>query len=99
SGHAVLPRSGVFYSDKNSFEGFVENHLKRLVEQGAECATCPWQKPCAGYFKWPDPTYSCEGVKRLFFTVREAADEIGRDLASRADAKTGVPTLTGSDAE
>jgi sulfatase maturation enzyme AslB (radical SAM superfamily) len=65
----------------------VENHLKSLVEQGAECATCPWQRPCAGYFKWPDPAYSCEGVKRLFSTLEAAADEIDRDLASRAETK------------
>jgi hypothetical protein len=90
-GRAVLPRSGVLGSTKNSFAGFVENHVKSLVEQGAECATCPWQKPCAGYFKWPDPTYSCEGVKRLFSTVQAAADEIGRDLANLAEAKTSTP--------
>ena len=44
---------------------FVEKHLARLVEQGAECATCRWQKVCAGYFKWPDPAYDCAGVKQL----------------------------------
>ena len=92
SGRAILPRSTVFDSTRTSFRGFVENHLKSLVEQGAECATCPWQRPCAGYFKWPDPTYSCEGVKRLFSTVQAAADEIGRDLASRAEVKTSTPT-------
>ena len=97
SGRARLPRSGVFDSTGTSFRGFVENHLKSLVEQGAECASCPWQRSCAAYFKWPDPTYSCEGVKRLFCKVKEAADEIGRDLASRAEAKTSIPNLTGSD--
>src|SRR5215510_11421084 len=35
--------------------GFVENHFSRLITQGAECASCPWQRPCRGYFKWPDP--------------------------------------------
>jgi len=37
---------------------------------------------CAGYFKWPDPTYSCEGVKRLFTQIKAAADEINADLAA-----------------
>lgn len=96
SGRAKLPRSGVSDSTGTSFTGFVENHLRSLVEQGVECATCPWQRPCAGYFKWPDPTYSCEGVKRLFSTVQAAADEIGRDLASR-EVKTSIPNLSGSD--
>jgi len=99
SGRAMLPRSGVFDSTGTSLRGFVQNHLKSLVEQGAECATCPWQRPCAGYFKWPDPTYSCEGVKRLFSTVQAAADEISRDLASRAEVKTSIPNLTEDDAQ
>ena len=96
-GRALLPRSGVFGSAETSFEGFVEHHLESLVDRGAECATCPWQRFCSGYFKWPDPTYSCEGVKRLFSRVRAAADEIGQDLASRVEAKTTAPNLTGSD--
>lgn len=62
---------------------FVEKHLAGLVEQGAECATCQWQKVCAGYFKWPDPAYDCAGVKLLLSSIQSAADEIGRDLASR----------------
>jgi hypothetical protein len=97
SGRAMLPRSSAFDSTGTSFRGFVENHLKSLVEQGAECATCPWQRPCAGYFKWPDPTYSCEGVKLLFSTVQAAADEIGRDLANCTQAKTNLSNLTEGD--
>jgi hypothetical protein len=96
-GRALLPRSGVFGSAETSSEGFVEQHLKSLVDQGAECATCPWQRFCSGYFKWPDPTYSCEGVKRLFSSVKAAADEIGRDLASRVETRTSAPNSTGSD--
>jgi hypothetical protein len=91
-GRARLPRSGSFESVEISPAEFVENHLKSLVEQGAECATCPWQQSCRGYFKWPDPAYSCEGVKQLFSVIQAAADEIGRDLASGAVAKTNNPT-------
>ena len=61
----------------------VESHLTRLLEDGAECATCRWLPVCAGYFKWPDPTYACAGVKELFATLEAAAEEIGRDLASQ----------------
>ena len=96
-GRVMLPRSTLFASTETSFERFVEDHLKRLVDQGAECATCPWQQPCSGYFKWPDPTYSCEGVKRLFSSVKAAADEIGRDLASRVEPKTSARNLTGTE--
>jgi hypothetical protein len=77
-----LPRSDGFRSVEISPGGFVEHHLKSLVEQGAECAACPWQQVCRGYFKWPDPAYSCEGVKQLFSTVKAAAHEIERDLVS-----------------
>jgi hypothetical protein len=92
NGQAGLPRSGAFESVEIAFRGFVENHFKHLIEQGAECATCPWRTPCRGYFKWPDPAYSCEGVKQLFAAIRTTADDIGRELASCAVAKTGRPT-------
>ncbi len=66
--------------------GFAENHLNRLIAQDAECATCPWQQPCRGYFKWPDPTYSCEGVKQLFFNIQTAGNDIRQDVASFTEA-------------
>jgi len=81
-GHPELPRSGGFRSVEISPGAFVEHHLKSLVEQGAECTTCPWQQVCRGYFKWPDPAYSCGGVKQLFSIIEAAADEIERDLVS-----------------
>jgi hypothetical protein len=84
-GHPELPRSGGFWSTEISPGAFVENHLKSLVERGAECATCPWRQACKGYFKWPDPAYSCGGVKRLFSSIKVAAEEIGRDLAGREE--------------
>jgi hypothetical protein len=62
---------------------FVDTGFKRLVEQNAECATCPWQQICQGYFKWPDPAYDCEGIKRLFSAIEAVANEMGRELAGR----------------
>jgi hypothetical protein len=62
---------------------FVEAHLARLLHDRAECATCRWQPVCAGYFKYPNPTYDCVGVKQLFATLEAAAEEIGCDLASQ----------------
>jgi hypothetical protein len=70
--------------------GFVDNHLSSLIAQGAECATCPWQRPCRGYFKWPDPAYCCEGVKQLFLSIQTAGNEIRRDVASFAATDTGI---------
>jgi hypothetical protein len=83
-GHLELPRSGGFRSVEIS-GAFVEQHFKSLVEQGAECATCPWQQACRGYFKWPDPAYSCGGVKQLFSIIEAAGDEIEQDLVSSGE--------------
>jgi hypothetical protein len=80
-GNRRLPRSSERFSDETSLGAFVESHFESLVGQGAECATCPWREVCRGYFKWPDPTYACRGVKRLFSIIDAAADEIGRDLS------------------
>jgi hypothetical protein len=76
-----LPRRTEPSLEKAFSQDFVPKRLTRLIDEGAECATCPWQQLCQGYFKWPDPSYSCRGVKQLFSTLRVAADEIGRDLA------------------
>ena len=59
---------------------FVETHLAGLLEKGAECANCPWLSVCAGYFKLPDPDYSCDGIKQVFLSLEAAAAEISRDL-------------------
>lgn len=60
---------------------FVNEHLARIVAAGGECANCRWQAVCAGYFKHPDATYPCAGVKRLFSTLEIAAAELRHDLA------------------
>jgi hypothetical protein len=64
-------------SSDHSSTTFVETWFRRLLEQNAECVTCPWQQICQGYFKWPDPAYDCGGVKRLFSAIKAAADEMG----------------------
>ncbi|MBV9645254.1 MAG: hypothetical protein JO334_16970 [Verrucomicrobia bacterium] len=82
NGQAKLPRSAWFGSTESSPAQFVESHLQSLLEQGAECAACAWRQSCRGYFKWPDRTYSCEGIKDLFSAIQAASDEMARDLAS-----------------
>jgi len=62
---------------------FVESHLAALIESAAECESCRWQSACAGYFKSPDPSYDCAGVKQLLATIEEAANEIGSEIASQ----------------
>jgi hypothetical protein len=81
-GRPTLPRTSARPFGETSFDKFVENHLAGLVEAGAECEACPWQQVCRGYFKWPEPAYSCGGIKQLFFTIEATSAEIGRELAS-----------------
>jgi hypothetical protein len=88
-GQPRVPRTGDSGRSETASAGFVENHLSSLIVQGAECATCPWQQPCRGYFKWPDPAYSCEGVKQLFMSIQTAGNEIRQDVASLA-ADSGI---------
>ena len=54
------------------------------VTPGAEleCHQCEFMNRCGGFFKVPDETYSCEGVKRIFQTLASAAEEVRNDLAS-----------------
>jgi hypothetical protein len=66
-------------------EDFGRLFLERLTHHGAECATCPWRDYCAGYFKWPDPEYSCTGVKQLFSNLLAAVKEIEDDLRAFAE--------------
>jgi hypothetical protein len=61
---------------------FVKNHFADLLRMGTQCSTCLWQDLCAGYFKWPDPAYDCDGVKSLFNLLESAAREITHDLAT-----------------
>ncbi|HEY5813128.1 MAG TPA: hypothetical protein VIT23_10820 [Terrimicrobiaceae bacterium] len=67
--------------DSGRPEDFVSKHLARLLDDGAECVTCRWQPLCQGYFKWPEASYSCYGVRKLLDTLRAAADEMEQDLA------------------
>jgi hypothetical protein len=78
-----LPGGFTSPSSDLSSTKFVETWFRRLLEQNAECVTCPWQQICQGYFKWPDPAYDCGGVKRLFSAIKAAADEMGLELARR----------------
>ena len=63
---------------------FVETHLTRIVSEGGECASCRWQPQCAGYFKFPESSYDCAGVKQLFAKLETAADELRRDVATHS---------------
>lgn len=54
---------------------------KRTLSFESECASCEFFLNCGGYFKWPDPEFSCEGIKRILQRLRGAAYELHDDLS------------------
>jgi len=53
-----------------------------LNSETVECHECEFRDRCHGYFKFPDRNYNCDGVKHLFRTLRNAANEVRQDLES-----------------
>lgn len=62
---------------------FVERHVAGLLKNGGECASDSWLDFCAGYFKWPDPSYDCSGMEQILDYLQSAAAEISLDLEER----------------
>jgi hypothetical protein len=52
----------------------------QLQAKADECAVCGFFKNCAGYFRFPDPNYQCDGVRRLMGILKDAASDIEADL-------------------
>jgi hypothetical protein len=86
SGRVLMPRTTVVFSEMDVVDtpaGFVERHVRHLLDSGAECTLCPWLGVCQGYFKWPDTNYSCaEGVMPLFERLKETAEEMREALVA-----------------
>lgn len=59
-----------------------------LLAAGAECRDCPYLSRCDGYFKWPQATYACTGVKRLLGAIEAAASGLRADLDAHAGARS-----------
>lgn len=53
-----------------------------LNTETQECHECKFRDRCHGYFKFPDRNYNCDGVKHIFRTLANAADEVRQDLES-----------------
>lgn len=70
---------------------FVDRWRGNLLAEGAECADCPFFALCLGYFKWPHRDYDCGGVKSLFHTLQQAADELRRDVAAVSSGDGATP--------
>jgi sulfatase maturation enzyme AslB (radical SAM superfamily) len=66
-------------------EDFVDGYVSKLLSEKRECFDCEYFSRCGGYFKWPDASYDCAGVKKLFRTLKVAAAELKQDLAAHQD--------------
>lgn len=60
---------------------FVEHWAAARLQDGGECSKCSFFAQCRGYFKWPKRDYDCTGIKMLLQTLRQAGEELRRDLA------------------
>jgi hypothetical protein len=70
-----------FQSTKEDLDRFRFDLTKRVLTPEAECASCEFFLNCGGYFKWPNSDFSCDGIKRLFHRLRNAALELHDDLS------------------
>ncbi len=61
---------------------FVPRYAEELLSEKGECHNCEFFSRCGGYFKWPDKSYKCDGIKTVFRTLKNAAAEIHQDLAT-----------------
>jgi hypothetical protein len=68
-------------------DDFVDRYGHELLDEGRECASCEFFSRCGGFFKWPDKSYDCSGVKKLFRTLQGAAEELRNDLTSHREPR------------
>lgn len=55
-----------------------------------DCASCEFFESCRGYFKWPDSSYNCDGVRSIFSGLEAEASELRRHVASFAAWEKGA---------
>lgn len=72
---------------------FVKDHVDRLERDKSECLTCAWNGFCRGYFKLPDPAYSCEGVIKALDQLGAAASEIAAEIGEPEPQPENQPPL------
>lgn len=70
-----------FIPEDGNLNSFHFELMKRVLSPAAECSSCEFFLNCGGYFKWPNPDYSCEGIRRVFRRLRNAALELHDDLS------------------
>lgn len=65
---------------------FVDELGREILAAGGECTSCEFAPMCRGYFKVPDRSYDCAGVRRIFRELAAAATELSADLEVQREA-------------
>ena len=52
----------------------------KQADERIECHGCEFLDRCRSYFKYPDANYNCDGIKRVFRSLANAAAEVKHDL-------------------
>lgn len=81
-GEETISRRFVGAKGAGKMDLFFQDYKNTLMAEGQECCGCEFVDPCAGYFKWPDKNFACNGVKTIFHTLKVAAVELQNDLSS-----------------
>ncbi|MCI0661144.1 MAG: hypothetical protein L0220_08740 [Acidobacteria bacterium] len=93
-GRESIARRLVSADAGGNLDSFIANLQKVLLGDGrgghSECYDCEFLANCGGYFKWPNQDYACDGVKSVFRALKEAADELRRDLDNYAELRLEV---------
>jgi hypothetical protein len=91
-GEETISRRFIGFNLKDGLENFVLRHCQQMLSEKYECHGCEYFSRCGGYFKWPESTYDCGGVKELFRTLENAAAELKRNIdAHELDANQLQP--------
>jgi hypothetical protein len=87
-GRETIARRLVSESVTGEIDYFASDLWASLLTQRSECCSCEFFGNCGGYFKFPDMDYDCDGVKTVFRALKDAADELRRDLSEYEEART-----------
>jgi hypothetical protein len=66
---------------------FVANLQTTQLAEHGECSRCEFFEHCGSYFKWPRKDYTCDGVKTVFRSLKDAAAELESDLKTFVQAR------------
>lgn len=79
-GNEVLSRRLAHMPATGDMSDFLDRRKLQLLRERGECSQCRFFVNCNGYFKLPNPEFGCDGVKRIFGTLKEAVKKLQEDV-------------------